>query len=288
MLRLPVAEAFDAYLVTGGLPLICGEWGTGMDLWDHFDSALRDSTSALLVSAERALAAEFPTEVQARTVLGTIGSGERTFANIGCGSADLQHGSLNRPLQVLIDKRVVAVDQPLSSRSGGKDSRYRVADSYLRFWLAFLGPFIAEVERGGGTRCSSASGRRGRPGGGGPSSPQVPQVPQVPAVGGYWTRTDDPEIDLVVAARSPGATRILAVGSVPWLEKAPFDARDLARLIVHRSLLPGASDTTPLIAVSRSGGGGRGSQGVRARGGPQRMAPGVPAGVILGRWTTRP
>ncbi|WP_424531203.1 hypothetical protein ACOZ38_14875 [Sphaerisporangium viridialbum] len=73
------------------------------------------------------------------------------------------------------------------------------------------------------------------------------------AVGGYWTRTNDPEIDIVAADRAPVAKRVTAVGSIKWLENRPFDAHDLARLVLHRSLLPGADDTTPLLAVSRSG-----------------------------------
>jgi len=43
------------------------------------------------------------------------------------------------------------------------------------------------------------------------------------------------------------------VGSIKWLEARPFDAHDLAKLIVHRSRLPGANDTTPLLAVARAG-----------------------------------
>jgi hypothetical protein len=45
---------------------------------------------------------------------------------------------------------MVAVDQPLSTKAGPKAKRYRVAGPYLRFWLAFLGPYMAEVERGRG------------------------------------------------------------------------------------------------------------------------------------------
>lgn len=73
------------------------------------------------------------------------------------------------------------------------------------------------------------------------------------AIGGYWTRTNNPEIDIVGADRGPIAKKITLVGSVKWLEKEPFDNRDLARLITHRSQLPGADDTTPLLAVTRSG-----------------------------------
>jgi hypothetical protein len=73
------------------------------------------------------------------------------------------------------------------------------------------------------------------------------------AIGGYWTRTNDPEIDLVGADRAPIAQRVTMVGSVKWLENKPFDARDHARLIVHRSQLPGADESTALMAVARSG-----------------------------------
>lgn len=61
-------------------------------------------------------------------------------------------------------------------------------------------------------------------------------------VSAYWTRTNDPEIDIVIADRQPVAERILGVGSITWLKRAPFGRRDLARLVVHRTQLPGATD----------------------------------------------
>jgi hypothetical protein len=51
------ATAIDATLVTGGLPLICAEWPTGATLWDFLRDSLDNPVSALLVSAERSLAA---------------------------------------------------------------------------------------------------------------------------------------------------------------------------------------------------------------------------------------
>ena len=68
-------DHFDAYLLSGGLPLICCEWPRGMTMWEYLEEALAEPTSALIVSAERALAAEFPDETQARVVLGQIGAG---------------------------------------------------------------------------------------------------------------------------------------------------------------------------------------------------------------------
>ncbi len=52
-------------------------------MFDYLSDVVEDPTSALLLSGERALAAEFPAEAQARQVLGAIGSGERTHTLIG-------------------------------------------------------------------------------------------------------------------------------------------------------------------------------------------------------------
>ena len=262
MLELPPPEAFDAYLVSGGLPLVLEEWPRGGSVFDYLADVVADPTSALIVSGERSLAAEFPPDAQARLVLGAIGSGERSRALIGRAGGGLPASSLNRALQLLTGKRVVEAITPLSARPS-KETRYQVADPHLRFWLAFLGPHISEIERGRGdltlarmrTSWTSWRGRaiepvvreslfRMRDGG-------VPEG--TGAVGGYWTRTNDPEIDIVAADRGPIAERITAVGSVKWLENRPFDAHDLAGLLRHRSQLPGADATTPLIAVARSG-----------------------------------
>jgi hypothetical protein len=57
----------------------------------------------------------------------------------------------------------------------------------------------------------------------------------------------------VVADRAPVAKNILAVGSINWLEHSSFDLHDLSRLLVHRTQLPGATEDTRLVVVSRSG-----------------------------------
>lgn len=260
MLGLPAADALDAYLITGGLPLIADEWPTGMPIWEYLTSALRSPTSALVVSGERMLAAEFPSEAQARTVLAAIGSGETTFANIGQRAGGLQATSLTRSLTLLRDKGIISVDQPLST-SSTKAPRYRVTDPYLRFWLTFVGPALPEIERGAHERVLRRVQERWlawrgraiepvlragleRMGATGPAG-------ATGMVGAYWTRTNNPEIDLVIADTQP-ATSLLGVGSIKWHENAPFDHSDLAELIVQRSRLPGAADSTPLVAISRT------------------------------------
>ena len=262
MLELPPAEAFDAFLVTGGLPLICNEWQPGASVWDSLEDALSTSTSALIVSGERALAAEFPALAQARVVLGAIGSGETTFVNIGQRAGGLSQAPLARALGILTDKRVVAVDQPLSTKKM-KEPRYRIADPYLRFWLRFIGPHLDEVERGRGDLVlnrirTSWPAWRGRA-----IEPVVREAlsrlvaerldVSAPVVGGYWTRNNSLEIDIVVADRAPVATRIHAIGSIKWHETGRFDHREQAVLERQREQIPGGSDDVRLIAASRSG-----------------------------------
>jgi hypothetical protein len=260
MLDLPPADAFDAYLVSGGLPLILDEWPEGMTALDYVAAAVSDPLSALLVSGERALAAEFPPDSQARFVLNAIGSGDRSFTKIQ-HSAGLPQASLNRALHLLTAKRAVTASTPLSTHPS-RETRYSVADPHLRFWLEFLGPHLPEIERRRGdlvaarVRTSWTSWR------GTAVEPVVrealrrisDQLPGQPSViGGYWTRTNDPEVDLIGADREPVAKRIALVGSVKWRDGHPFDERDLAALVAHRAQVPGADDDTPLVAVSRSG-----------------------------------
>ncbi|WP_338686516.1 DUF234 domain-containing protein [Streptomyces acidiscabies] len=266
MTGLPAADAFDAHLITGGLPLVCQEWREGESRAGFLSRAFDDPTSPLLVSGERALAAEFPTSLQARHVLSVIGSGERTFGTIAAkaGAMDrpLPPGSLNPVLRTLADKRLVAVDTPLSVRAGDRDRRYRVADPYLRFWLAFLERGIPEIERGRGRIVAEAVERGWASWRGRAIEPVVRESlgrllpdstwPQVREVGGWWPRTNNPEVDLVGADRAP-AREIGFVGSVKWYEHGAFDQRALAALARDALAVPGADAGTPLVAVSRSG-----------------------------------
>ncbi len=262
MLAAPPAEAMDAFLVTGGLPLILDEWPQGASLWQYLETALNRPTSALIVSGERALAAEFPAEAQARTVLSAIGHGERTFTLIGRAAGGLNPGALSRSLDILTSKRLVEARLPLSAQPS-KDTRYHVTDSHLRFWLSFIGPNMPAIERGRGDQVLGAVKNKWTTWRGRAIEPIVREsLVRLPAgilpegtetVGGYWTRTNDPEIDLVGADRAPIAKRVTMTGSIKWFENKPFDGRDLAELIVQRNRLPGADDSTPLLAVSRTG-----------------------------------
>jgi DNA-binding transcriptional ArsR family regulator len=251
MLAVPAADALDAYLVSGGLPLILDEWPAGATVMDYLADALMNPTSALLVSGERALAAEFPLESQARLVLGAIGAGERAYSLIARATGGISQASLGRALQLLAAKRLVEATTPLSTRPS-RETRYAVADPYLRFWLSFVGPYLPEIERGRGDLTLARVRRSWTSWRGGAIEPVVREsmrrLPgdQLPAgtnaIGGYWTRTNDPEVDIVGADREPVATAVTMVGSIKWQERRPFDDHDLARLVLHRSQVPGTDE----------------------------------------------
>ncbi len=155
MLNLGPVDAFDAYLVLGGFPLIAQAW-RACGFWAFLGQQLSDPTSPLIVTGERILQAEFPTEVQAKTVLRAIGTGERTFTGIQQRAGGIQPGSLTRALATLTETKGVVESLVPHVPGRSNATRYVVGDAYLRFWLRFIGPNLTAIERGRGTSSSTA------------------------------------------------------------------------------------------------------------------------------------
>lgn len=256
------AVAIDAQFVTGGYPRLCAEWRGAADAMTFLRRQLGDENSELVNVGRNVLTAEFPPDLQATRVLLAIGSGERTFKGIGTRSG-IGEQQLARSLEKLTTvKRVVSADRPMSLKSGN-DPRYRVADSYLRFWLRFIEPSLPDIARGRPdlalARVRESWGEfRGRA-----VEPIIrasverlvaddPDLAVTAVVGGYWTRSTTVEVDLVGVDRWPNARKVTLIGSVKWRDQAPFGRRDLEDLIQHRVHVPGASDAA-LVGVSRTG-----------------------------------
>lgn len=182
-------------------------------------------TSALVVSGTRVLDGELPSTSHARLVLTAIGGkGERTHSRIlRALDGSISPTTLDRSLGLLTEKRVIAADEPLSTRSATKDRRWRVSDPALRFWLAMVEPALPD-ERWPGAR----------------------------EVGGWWPRNNTPEIDLVAADSRPART-IAFVGSIKWHARTPFTGRDVAALATDAVHVPGVGAATPLVAVCPAG-----------------------------------
>ncbi|MFI9455726.1 ATP-binding protein [Amycolatopsis sp. NPDC052450] len=267
MTALESAEAIDAFLITGGFPEIVQRWKPGTDREGFLRDQLADPLSPLLMAGELSLLGEVPEPSHSRSALEAIGTGERTFSTIanriGAGEP-IPSGTLAPILNALTAKRIVAVDAPLAIRPDTKNKRYRIEDTYLRFWLTFLHRGIAEVERGRGDLVAARIERSWTSWRGRAVEPVIrtglarllpdERVPGAEYVGGWWNRQNNPEIDLVGADRErPAATRIAFTGSVKWLENDLFGKRELESLIAGSMSIPGRDHTTPLVAVSRAG-----------------------------------
>jgi len=264
MTQLPAPDAVDAWLITGGFPDATLAWEPGMTREDYLAESLSDPLSPLLAGGEMTLLGEFPSSTQARAVLESIGSGERTFARIaGAGrQAPVPAGTLAPLLATLEKKGLVVREFPLSTIPDTKNSRYRIADPSLRFWLAFGSRALGFAERGRpdlGLALVERSWSSWR----GPAvEPLVREslmrlLPDerwdVNAVGGWWNRLNNPQVDMIGADQAPVAKAVAFAGSVKWRDDARFDMHDVGELSRARGIVPGTSADTPLVAVSRSG-----------------------------------
>ncbi len=195
-------------------------------------------------------------------MLGRIGAGETTFSHTarapeGCR----RHGSRGRSTRSS-PSTVVVRGLPLSTKPS-REARYRVADSSLRFRLRFVGPNLGEIEPGRDDRGVARVKADWPPWRGRAIEPVIrealsrlsplPGLPAAAAVGGYWTRTNVPEIDLIGADRAPVAKAITYAGTIKWHDNAPLGNRYFRQLAADVASLPGADATPRRLAVSRSG-----------------------------------
>lgn len=263
MLGLDARAALAAYLVLGGFPRLASRWQRGDDLWSFLERELADPESSLIVMGERTLAAEFPADLKARSVLRAIGSGERTFSGI-LQRADVGQSALAAILDALADeKRVIQRALPYSARPRPKLSRYSVGDPYLRFWLRFVEGNVPAVQRGRGDVVLAGIRKSWTSYEGRAVEPIIRRAVErllpderfraARFVGGYWNRDGSIEVDLVGGRNADATPEVDFVGSIKWHERSAFDRGDLANLNSQRSNVPGVTAGTRLVGVSRTG-----------------------------------
>lgn len=262
MAELEPPDAFDAYLITGGLPLLCSDWDPGTTRSEYLNKAVSNPTSPLVVAAPLNVEGEFQPDARAQTILPIIASHERAYTAIRQRSGRA-NSTFKRAMDALLQKGIVTADQSLSTKSPN-EKRYRVSDPYLRFWFHFINSHMGHIGRSRPDLVmeyieAGWSAWRGRA-----IEPilrealarlLIEDAPWEPSnaaeIGGYWTRSNDVEVDLVAGDRSPVAQRIGFLGSIKWYESQPFSRRDGRKLAQMTSRVPGASDETPLVAISR-------------------------------------
>ncbi|MCW2950311.1 MAG: archaeal ATPase-like protein [Thermoleophilia bacterium] len=262
MIDLDPADAIDAYLVVGGFPLLARQWRGGISPIAFVRQQLIDTMQPLVVNGERIVHAELPTDANARAVLMAIGSGQRTYSKVLNRLEGISAKTFERSLDLLREKRIIEKLTPVSVPLS-KESHYVVCDPHLRFWLRFIGPYLGELERGRGDLAIARVERDWSTFRGTSVEPIVragisrllvtERYGDCSDVGAYWNRSGTVEIDLVGVDSLAKPTRVGFAGSIKWRGDTPFDARDSTALANHRAHLPGATNDTILVGVSRAG-----------------------------------
>lgn len=235
--------ALDTHLVTGGYPrLVQAAAGAGgaLPLVRH---SLLDPYAELVVTAALSLDAELPPNVPARAVLESVGHdavGPAVFGTIVdrlAATDGTARAQVTRAVDTLRVKRLITIDTPAGSPTGTRLRRYRILDTYLRFWLRFVSGQLGDISRGRGDLAVAAFERGWQSWRGRAIEPIVRQsllraAPELPGLagtdelGGWWNRTSHPEIDIVANA----AARPVGVGTIKWREVQPLSRRDLREL----------------------------------------------------------
>lgn len=259
-------DVFDFQLVTGGFPGLLEQASSHPTAADFVRAAFGERHAWLVDAAQIRLAGELTESANAEKVLRSIGAneiGEARFSEIAgeLGGGSAAQTAVTRAITTLVEtKRIVALDLPVGDRRS-RLTRYRIADTYLRFWFRFVEPHLRSLEVG---RCDIAirnfetswSTWRGKA-----IEPIVRHgfellcaqlddpYPAIERVGGWWDRTNSNEFDLVGLDHERG---VVAIGSINWRPNRPFDESELRDLSRGRSVIPGA-DAARLVAVCPAG-----------------------------------
>jgi AAA+ ATPase superfamily predicted ATPase len=262
MVQAEPESALDAYCMLGGFPQLAATWRAKDSVRRYLTRELSDPTSPLVVTGERVMAAELPSHSAAGAVIAAVGAGETEFTKI-LSRSGVGRTSLGSALKTLAQKRIVSRQTPFAHMNETKLSRYVIADPYLRFWLRFIGPNLPLIERRRGDLAarrivddwSTFRGHAIEPIVRACIERMLPDERFAGAnfLSSYWTRTNDPEVDLVGHDDDRRPTRVEFIGSIKWRETAPFSRDDSARLAAVSTRVPLTSDGTLLVGVSRSG-----------------------------------
>ena len=261
MVHTDPARALDAYCMLGGLPQLAVTWRAKDTVRRYLERELSEATSPLVVTGERVIVAELPAQSAPRAVIAAVGTGETEFTKI-LNRSGVGRTSLSAALRTLAQKRIVNRRMPFAGNQT-KLSRYTIADPYLRFWLAFIAPNLPLIERRRGDLVverimdgwSTFRGHAIEPLVRASIERILPdeRFGDANFVSAYWTRTNNPEVDLVGHAEDRRPKNAAFLGSIKWRDTAPFSRQDAAALAATRTRVPLTDDATLLVGVSRNG-----------------------------------
>lgn len=225
--RLAPPDRALVYGIVGGMPLYLSWWDQDETIDENLGRLVCEPGGRLMTEGDLVLRTDIDGGEYARQVLHAIATGRTQYGQI----KDYVRVEPQRPLERLIELRLVERIMPVGESERSKRRSYRIVDPFVRFHLGTAARYRTEIERGLGPsilpvmrealgdhmgdvweEAFRAELRRRAAAG------ALPVAGDVVAVGAWWGTVNDNEIDaLVLAGRS--ATPVM-VGEAKWAATA--------------------------------------------------------------------
>jgi AAA+ ATPase superfamily predicted ATPase len=245
------------YAVFGGTPFYL-EQGRGASLVEAIDHAFLSPTAPLLDEPENLLASELRRPAMYSAILQAVGAGQRRLGDIA-SALNRRSTDLTPYIRVLIeDVGILRKDDPVMGPR--QTARYAFGDPFFRFYYTFIHPALSSIHDG----LAEPARRRIRaamPLFVGPVWEEVVRDAlrrragtqwhgldlAVDAIGAWWTRHGDHEIDVVAVSDAK-----VILGSCKWTRE-PMGLDDLQHIEQAADMFPGGQRTQSFLLASREG-----------------------------------
>ena len=149
--RLSSLEKFDFLSVVGGVPRYLEEFRPAMDFEENIRKLCFEKQGILFREFGETFSQVFGKQMDSRRkMLEVLSEGALTAAELAERLGTEINGHFTKALKELEYAGFISRDASLSPLTGKamRRDRYRVSDNYIRFYLSFIAPNAASVERG--------------------------------------------------------------------------------------------------------------------------------------------
>jgi AAA+ ATPase superfamily predicted ATPase len=141
-----IGDAVRSYAVTGGTPMYLTLFDYDTPLAANIRSRILSPSAVLYNEPEFLLRTELRTPARYMSILEAVALGHTTPNEVS-GATGIDSGPLSKYLQTLRRLRLLEREVPVTaSNKKSKQSRYRVADEFLRFWFRYVEPNRSGIE----------------------------------------------------------------------------------------------------------------------------------------------
>lgn len=150
--RISAYEKFKLLSITGGIPLYLEQIRPDLPAEQNIRDLCFTRGGLLVREFEEIFSDIFSRSIAThRSIINCLADGPKESAQICKGLGKNQGGVYSKHLDELVKAGFVQRDFAWHLKSGkaSKLSRYRLSDNYLRFYLKYIAPNQAKIERGG-------------------------------------------------------------------------------------------------------------------------------------------